>query len=256
MKKKIYLAISIILILASASLGIYAAGYQLKKLRAERNYTALRDEARDDEEGRLVRKQQWNGIEIPDKALNWAEIKMLNQDIYGYIYIPGTRVDTGVLQNAEDPSFYLTHKENREESANGAVYTKNSPKDFSASNTVIYGNDPGNGECFSTLNYLEDADFFDRSPYIFIYTPIKIYIFEIFAAYRYDGSEIRDSFSSGDEFKAYIEDTFTGKDMNARFRRDTRVRLDEDSRIISCLALDGDENGIKYVVCAVLLNGQ
>ncbi len=256
MKKKVYLAISIILILASASLAVYAAVYQLKKLRAERNYTALRDEAREDEDERLVRKEQWNGIEIPNKGLNWAEIKMLNQDIYGYIYIPGTRVDSGVLQNAEDPSFYLTHKENKDESTIGALYTKGSPKDFSISNTVIYGNDSDNGECFSTLNYLEDADFFDRSPYIFIYTPIKTYIFEIFAAYRYEGTEISDNFSSGEEFKAYLDDIFTGKDLNARFRKNTKVRLDADANIITCLALDGDESEIEYVVCAVLLNRQ
>ena len=96
MKKKVYLAISIILILASASLAVYAAIYQLKKLRAERNYTALRDEAREDEDERLVRKEQWNGIEIPNKGLNWAEIKMLNKDIYGYIsgaYINADRID-------------------------------------------------------------------------------------------------------------------------------------------------------------------
>ncbi len=253
MKKKVYLTVSIIFILAASCFAIYAAGYQLKKLRAEKHYMALRDEMAAEEEGSLKKKEQWNGIEIPDREIDWAELKLMNPDIYGYIYIPGTRVDYPLLQS-EEQGFYLSHGADGGESENGAIYIKGPGKGFLDPNTVIFGSTPGDGALFSTLNYLEDADFFDRSPYIFIYTPAKTWIFEIFSAYRYGETPLESDFGSQDDFEAYLESIFAQKDMNANYRRNTKARLDGSSRIISCAALDGGEDDVTYVVCAVLLN--
>ena len=162
------------------------------------------------------------------------------------------------MQHPSDPAFYLSHAEDGSESAGGAVYTDVTWKGFSSYNTIICGKYLSDGTLFSTLNFYEDADFFDRSPYIFIYMPSKTYIFEIFAAYRYGEAELQSDFNTGEEFQDYVGRVFAQKDLNAHFRRDTKVRLDENARIISCTALteDGGETEVKYVVQAVLLNGE
>ena len=52
------------------------------------------------------------GIEIPQKNLNWKKLKGVNQDIYAWIYIPGTGVDYPVLQHPSDDSYYLNYNMN------------------------------------------------------------------------------------------------------------------------------------------------
>ena len=52
------------------------------------------------------------GIEIQQKNLNWKKLKGVNQDIYAWIYIPGTGVDYPVLQHPSDDSYYLNYNMN------------------------------------------------------------------------------------------------------------------------------------------------
>ena len=39
------------------------------------------------------------GIKVPDKDLDWDLMKKTNQDIYAWIYIPGTNVDYPIVQH-------------------------------------------------------------------------------------------------------------------------------------------------------------
>lgn len=254
-KKQRYLIVSILFLTAACCLGFFAAGYYLKRQRTERHYTALRDE-REDEEGE--EQLQWNGIEIPSLRIDWAGYMLSNPDIFSYLYIPNTRVDNPVAEHPAEDTWYLTHNLDNDTTNAGSFYTHCSVnRKLSGQNTVVYGNDMQDGSKFGTLSYFDNADFFDRTPYIFLYTPSKVFIYEVFAAYRYNGSSapVPESFSSSEEFKDYLSGIFTGKDKNAHFRRDTKVALNEDARILSLTAVDHDETAVVYVVQGVLLNG-
>ncbi|HAG69313.1 MAG TPA: hypothetical protein DCL38_04995 [Lachnospiraceae bacterium] len=250
-KRARYLAVSITFLIAAVILGLSAAGYKLKRLRTLNHQPALRDEAEEAEEEKV---NIWNGIVVPDKGIDWAALKLQNADIFAWIYIPGTRVDYPVLRSAGDPYFYYSHAEEGESSENGAIFAGGDFRGFSLSNMVVYGRELSDGSRFSTLSYYEDADFFDRSPYIFVYTPLKTYIFEIFAAYRYGEVPLETEFGAKEDFTAYIESVFGQKDLNSNFRRDTKTALNEEARVLSCASLGGPED-IRYVVQAVLLNG-
>lgn len=247
-----YLAVSIVFFTAAAVFALFAAGYKLKRLRALNNQTALRDEVSRELEG--PKEKQFNGIVIPDRGIDWAALKTLNPDIIGYIYIPGTRIDGPVLKHPSDRDFYLTHAVDGSDDEDGSFCADDTWNGFSSYNTVIRARSAGNGSGFSTLSFLEDKDFFERSPYIFLYTPSKTFILEIFSAYHCKEEEILTDFSPGEDFTAYLDSIFATKDLNANFRRETMVRLDDNARILSCVALseDGDEGD--YAVQAVLLN--
>ena len=64
------------------------------------------------------------GIEIPQKNLNWKKLKGVNQDIYAWIYIPGTGVDYPVLQHPSDDSYYLNYNMNGTRGYPGCIYTE------------------------------------------------------------------------------------------------------------------------------------
>ncbi len=251
-RKTRYLAVSMVFLTAAFVFALFAAGYKLKRLRTLNNQTALRDEVSKELEG--PKEKQFNGIVIPDRGIDWVALKTMNPDIIAYIYIPGTRIDNPVLKHPTDQEYYLTHGEDGSENENGSVFTDETWNGFSSYNTVIYAKSPGDGSGFSTLSYLEDKDFFERSPYIFLYTPSKTWIFEIFSAYSCKEEELMTDFDGEEDFTAYIDSVFARKDLNANFRRETMVRLDENARIISCAALSGNENDEEYVVQAVLLN--
>ena len=80
------------------------------------------------------------GIDIPQKNLNWKKLKGVNQDIYAWIYIPGTGVDYPVLQHPSDDSYYLNYNMNGTRGYPGCIYTeKENSKEFTDFDTVVYG---------------------------------------------------------------------------------------------------------------------
>ena len=49
------------------------------------------------------------GISIPEKNIDWDELRSQNPDIYAWIYVPGTNIDYPILQHPEERSYYLNH---------------------------------------------------------------------------------------------------------------------------------------------------
>ena len=104
------------------------------------------------------------GITIPEKNIDWAELKSENPDIYAWIYIPGTNVDYPILQHPDEKSYYLDHNIDGSEGYPGCIYTQNvNSKDWMDPNTVIYGHNMNDGSMFHDLHKFEDNAFFDEN---------------------------------------------------------------------------------------------
>ena len=104
------------------------------------------------------------GITIPEKNIDWEELKSENPDIYAWIYIPGTNVDYPILQHPDEKSYYLDHNIDGSEGYPGCIYTQNvNSKDWMDPNTVIYGHNMNDGSMFHDLHKFEDNAFFDEN---------------------------------------------------------------------------------------------
>ena len=195
------------------------------------------------------------GISIPEKDIDWDELRSQNPDIYAWIYVPGTNIDYPILQHPEDKSYYLNHNIDSSEGYPGCIYTQNvNTKDWTDPNTVIYGHNMNNGSMFHDLHRFEDAVFFDETQYLYIYTPEYNLVYEIFAAYPFSNIDLIMCFdySTPDALLVYFDGIWANRSMTSHFR-DSTV-LYGDSRIITMSTCIGGQPDMRYLVQAVLLN--
>ena len=195
------------------------------------------------------------GILIPEKNIDWNELHGQNPDIYAWIYVPGTNIDYPILQHPEEKSYYLNHNIDGSEGYPGCIYTQNvNTKDWTDPNTVIYGHNMNNGSMFHDLHRFEDAVFFDETQYLYIYTPERNLVYEIFAAYPFTNIDLIMCFdySTPEALLVYFDGIWTNRSMTSHFR--DSIVLYGDSRIITMSTCIGGQPYMRYLVQAVLLN--
>ena len=158
--------------------------------------------------------------EIPQKNLDWESLSKENEDIYAWIYIPGTLVDYPIVQHPTDDSYYLNHNIDGSYGKPGCIYTeKINSKDFTNYNTVIYGHNMKNGDMFGSLHDYEDNTFFEENPYVYVYTKENVFVYEIFAAYIASNAHILNTndFSTQEGFADYLDNVVYNKALTGNY---------------------------------------
>lgn len=195
------------------------------------------------------------GIKIPDKNLDWDLMKETNQDIYAWIYIPGTNVDYPIVQHPDDNGYYLDHNLDGSGGYPGCIFTENyNTKDFKDKNTVIYGHDMNDRTMFDTLHDYEDEAFFQENRYAYIYLPEEVLVYDIFAAYEASAEHILSShnFINDVRYQEYLDGVFQMRSMGAHFREGVEVGVQNHIITLStCIDLKPDN---RYLVQGVLVN--
>ena len=192
--------------------------------------------------------------DIPQKNIDWEELENINDDIYAWIYIPGTNIDYPVLQHPTDDSYYLEHNMDGSKGRPGCIYTeKANSKAFTDYNTIIYGHNMKSGAMFRTLHNFEDSTVFDTDKYVYIYTKEKVFIYEIFAAYTSDAGHIlyENKFDSAEHMQSYLEEALKTAKFNGYVR--DGVNVDGNSAIVTLSTCTTDSSE-RYLVQAVLIN--
>lgn len=191
---------------------------------------------------------------IPQKNIDWDELKSINSDIYAWIYVPGTNIDYPILQHPTDDSYYLSHNMDGSKGRPGCIYTeKANSKAFTDYNTIIYGHNMKSGAMFRTLHNFEDSTAFDTDKYVYIYTQDKVFIYEIFAAYTSDASHIlhKYAFDSAEHMQSYLDEALKQAANNGYIRKDVNVTGESAIVTLSTCTSDSSE---RYLVQAVLIN--
>ena len=197
------------------------------------------------------------GIEDPGKVLDWDYLKEQNEDIYAWIYIPDTMIDYPILQHETDDSYYLEYNLDGSKGYPGCIYTEHvNDKDFTDHNTLIYGHNMKNGTMFRDLHSFADKSFFEEHPYVFIYTPEEIFVYEIFGAYKFTDAHILYNYDcySSDGFASYLEMIETDYGTKGNFK--DGVEVTGSDRIITLSTCVGGEDDKRYLVQAVLLESE
>ena len=114
----------------------------------------------------------------------YAEVFAQNDDLIGWISIPGTRIDYPVMQTKDDPDFYLKHAFDKSYSNYGVPYAaENCDADIS-DNMVVYGHHMNNGSMFSDLCKYADEDFYREHKTIYFDTLGGYGEYEVIAAFK------------------------------------------------------------------------
>ena len=114
----------------------------------------------------------------------YAEVFAQNDDLIGWISIPGTRIDYPVMQTKDDPDFYLKHAFDKSYSNYGVPYAaENCDADIS-DNMVLYGHHMNNGSMFSDLCKYADEDFYREHKTIYFDTLGGYGEYEVIAAFK------------------------------------------------------------------------
>lgn len=195
------------------------------------------------------------GITVPDKNLDWDALHQQNADIYAWIYVPGTEIDYPILQHKTEQDYYLDHNLDGSTGYPGCIYTQlRNSKDFSDFATVIYGHNMKDGTMFQNLHNYEDNTFFSENPYIYIYTPEKVFVYKIFAAVTFHDRNILTYYNmseTGDRAR-YINDIRACNGMTDQY--DDSYPVNTESHIVSLSTCIGASPDNRWIVSGVLLN--
>lgn len=195
-------------------------------------------------------------IPIPEKEVDFEDLTAnTNADIYAWIYIPDTKIDYPVLQHPTDNTYYLERNLDGSKGYPGCIYTEDyNSKEFTDPNTVLYGHNMINGSMFAGLHKFADMEYLKEHPYVYIYTPERMYVYQIFAAYEYSNAHLllNYDFTSEVVFKNYLQEIRELRSMTYNYLEDVEVTAaDRIITLSTCIKTKPDN---RYLVQGVLLN--
>ncbi len=175
-------------------------------------------------------------------------LQAVNQDIIGWIEIPGTKLSCPLVKGA-DNQYYLKRDWRREPSSGGAIFVEetNSP-DLTDFHTIIYGHRMRNGAMFAMLKDYQDQNFWKEHPSIYVADDQGVSRYDIFSAeeagvtslvYRTDITENR------------LEEDFLKYCMQASVI-DTGIVPSAEDRVLTLSTCTGRGYRSRWVVHGVL----
>ena len=155
---------------------------------------------------------------IPDRKTAFADAFSANNDVVGWLYIPGLEdVDSGVCFSYDasypyDKRDVTGKKVSQSYWINGAYYTHyrglfGATSAELSTNTVIFGhsdlgkenlnytNDDPNGPLFSQLFNFKDPNFAEKTPYIYLTLPGEDTVWEVFSVFYNDATATKSTFA-------------------------------------------------------------
>lgn len=176
-------------------------------------YEALEQYAGGLEEAEVLEEEiqvSRDGEQVMKNPVDFEGLKQINDEIIGWLKVKALDLNYPITQG-KDNDFYLHNTFEKEPNIAGCIFLEcQNKKDFSDKNSVIYGHNMKNGSMFGTLKRFYEDGVYDKSPYIWIYTPDKIYKYEIFSCQEVGAASdtYQLTFESNEQFMEYIDRAF------------------------------------------------
>lgn len=130
-------------------------------------------------------------IEIVEKNIENQEERKIdinklyeeNKDIVGWLKIDNTTINYPIMQNINDPNYYLHRDFYKNYSGYGTPYMAKQCN-LNSDNIVIYGHHMKNNKMFGELEKYKSKDFYNNHKIITFTTLEKEYSYEIFAVFK------------------------------------------------------------------------
>ena len=198
------------------------------------------------------------GVPIPEKEVDFEDLQEnVNKDIYAWIYIPDTKIDYPILQHPTDNVYYLNHNLDGSSGYPGCIYSEDyNVKDFSDPVTVLYGHNMKNGTMFAGLHRFTDSEYLKEHPYVYIYTPDGMLVYQIFAVHSHSNEHL---LYSKDYTEEIVMESYIGaieRERSMMSVENEAVEVGADSHILTLSTCISNRPNNRLLVQGVLLNGE
>lgn len=191
-----------------------------------------------------------------DSYVSFPELIKENNDIFGWVYVPGTGIDYPVLQSSDgDDTFYMTHNALKGEDPAGAIYIEAAnQKNMCDFNEVLHGKTLSDGTMFSDLNKFLDRTFFEEHHYIYFYTEDTVLVYVVMAAFQRRNTRLIEEydFSYASGCREFIDEIYSGRTMGKNIRQGWEEGLEPENFIITLSTTDEVGTGKQTVVIGCL----
>ena len=186
-------------------------------------------------------------------------LKKQNNDLSGWITIPGSEVDNPIYQTS-DNEFYLNHDMNKAYNRYGTLYVDYRCNLHPASltqNQIIYGHNMRYGAMFGTLDEYRKVEYYKTHPIIKLDTLYESRTYKIFAVmitnpsvdktFGYEFSPYRVTFTSQEDFTTWVGH------CKERSLIDTNIDVNEYDEVLTLSTCCYDFDDARLVVVARLV---
>jgi len=184
-------------------------------------------------------------------GIDFEELQAMNEEIYAWVELPGADISHAVVQSASNDLFYNDHNIDKSYYSGGSIFSQRyNTKTFDDPVTVLYGHNRHSHTMFAPLNDFASEDVFEANRFIFIYTPEKVYQYEIFAAYPHSSEHLLlcHDFTDQKEFADYFA-ALTDK-LDAHYR--TELFPEEGDKVLTLSTCYKRNRMQRYLVQGVL----
>ncbi len=196
---------------------------------------------------------QYPQIKFPENMnLKYSYLYALNQDLVGWLNIPGTNLDVQVVQGP-DNNHYLRRDFYGKSNRYGCPYmdSKNDSK-YLDDNTIIYGHHMSDGLIFSNLDKYKTLEGYKESPIIEFNTLYETYYFKVFSAFYINATPADDNnyffnfmitdFSTDERFSKFADE------LKKRSVIDTGISVQPDDKLLTLVTCTYEFNDARFVV--------
>ena len=133
-----------------------------------------------------------------DRKIDFNQLKSINEDIVGWIYIPNTNIDYALLKGKTNDTYIHTNYEKKYSFGGSIFLDEDNDASMTDSNTIIYGHNMKNGRMFAPLMKFKNKECFDKHQIIEFVTPNEKAIYHIICVAKV---------KADDSWYSFIEDS-------------------------------------------------
>ena len=179
-----------------------------------------------------------NRFENMENPIDFDSLQEINPDVIGWLEMEAVDTINYPIVQGEDNDYYLHRTFQETDNFAGSIFMDYMNKsNFGQRNTIIYGHNMKNGSMFGSLKDYRDQEVYNKSPYFWIYTPTRIYKYEIFSCAEVDkfGQDYQITFQDKEDFQEFI---YHAQDQSLY---DTGVDVDYTDTVVTLSTCTGNE---------------
>ena len=120
----------------------------------------------------------------------FVQLYTMNNDMVGWLSIPGVAIDYPVMQTPDRIDYYLKRNFQKQSSKHGCLYAREACDVVTPSdNVTIYGHHMRDGSMFGKLEDYTQLSFYEAHPYIYFDTLTALHTYQILAVFTTTATE-------------------------------------------------------------------